>query len=151
MYSYDMKCNILVLCYSIVFFYFIEVENSYQGAPSRGLQALRAVRSHFRDSAIREQQRNFAPYSTDATSRKGKGNKKEKGWIQSCVLKMVCLSSPTEVHVPTSAATKELLTEAGLGETPFSACMIGSVLSSSFLFLILCEVVSVDYSYSTVL
>ena len=38
-------------------------EDALSSAPSRALQALRSVRSHFQtDGAVQEQRRNFAPY-----------------------------------------------------------------------------------------
>lgn len=78
------------------------------------MQALRSVRRHFQDEATNEQRINFAPYGT---SHKGKGKgKAKKGKSQSCIFRMVCLSSPSDARVPCSASAKEALLEAGLGE-----------------------------------
>lgn len=82
------------------------------GSCSRALHALRSVRQHITQKGQREQRTNFAPYSIKkAKASKGKENKRLRG----CSLKMICLSSPQDDRVPTTAAQKEVLMEAGLG------------------------------------
>lgn len=58
-----------------------------------------------------EQRANFAAYS-----RRSKFSTKGKNKSQSWTMKMVCLHSKDAITVPLSAAEKELLVEAGLGE-----------------------------------
>ena len=73
---------------------------------------MRSVRRHITEKGKREQKQNFAPYNI----KKAKTSKlKEKEDKRSCSLKMVCLCSPKDDRVPSTAAQKELLMEAGLG------------------------------------
>ena len=78
---------------------------------SRALQALQSVRRHFNDEGKREQRSNFAPYAIKQQASKSKAKERPR----SCTFKMVCLSSPHDDRVPSTAATKEILIEAGLG------------------------------------
>ena len=74
---------------------------------SRALQALRSVRGRLSGDSRREQRSNFAPYSFKAAAgKKGKGKKVR---LQSCSLKMVCLSGTGDCRVPSSIRAKETL------------------------------------------
>ena len=72
------------------------------GQVSHALLAIRNARGKIR----REQRHNFAPYS------KTKQKQKPTCWS----VKMVCLSGSKDEHTPSTAAIKEMLVEAGLGE-----------------------------------
>ena len=61
-------------------------------------------------NSLREQRRNFAPYSNVSTSNK----KKEKG--QSWTVRFVCLDSTEACTAPCTPSAKEQLLTAGLGE-----------------------------------
>lgn len=63
---------------------------------------VRNMRSATESAVTREQRMNFAPYK----------NKRNKGWS----VKMVCLSSKDAKRIPATAAERELLVAAGLGE-----------------------------------
>jgi hypothetical protein len=104
--------------------YFVGVVKEPETATcSRALQALRSVRQHFTKDSKQEQKNNFAPYSIKKLSQKKKGR---KGPLRACTFKMVCLSSPQDDRVPCTAASKEVLIEAGLGAKsvtiPDSSC-----------------------------
>ena len=77
------------------------------------MRALRSVRQHFSVTGRQEQRCNFAPYSTCNNSETYKGKGKRRA--TSCSFKMVSLSSPQDLRVPTVASHKEMLLEAGLG------------------------------------
>ena len=84
------------------------------GSCSCALQAMRSIRqrlSSLRSCEIaNEQKLNFAPYS------KGKAVMKTSQKHQSWTVKLVCLSNMGATKVPCSAAERELLVQAGLGE-----------------------------------
>ena len=77
---------------------------------SRALEAVRSVRERLLggvNSAIEEQQANFAPYGW------GTNRAISKQWS----IKMFCLSDRNCVRVPCTPSPREVLIEAGLGPT----------------------------------
>lgn len=92
---------------------FLSLDETNSEPPcSSALSVLRSVRQRITPGGKVEHKRNFAPYSIkNACTKKGNNRKRTSG----CSFKMNCLSSPHDVHVPSSASQKELLLEAGLG------------------------------------
>ena len=78
------------------------------GSCSRALQAIRSLRQQLGNSGgdvSAEQKSNFAPYGRPTA-----------GKVQSCTVKVVCLSNKDATRVPCGVAEREALVEAGLGE-----------------------------------